>query len=286
MCSQQELLSDFKRITVCSLPGSEECPFLYPSDDGKEWSPDSPLTPRPGPQRVHCGTQTEGPRPSPAILEPDSPQVSLLVTAAAVTVPTMALCTSPLPQRNPRHCAKWENRASIMAKEPKEESKPAYESLELVGIVGFCPPPPPHLLTECCSLPSSLSFSLFLPLCLFLIFQGQPAAAERQRDTTEEAEGGRARGRDTKDNAEEARPAPRGGRLLLLELWEAGAAPLWQHFTILRTTVLLIIYSQERMAARACVILKKEKKKKSSIRIVKKMGKTIASRRHKPTVSV
>lgn len=120
-------------ITVSLPPGSEECPFPYPSDDAREWSPDSPLTPRPGPRRVHCGTQTEAHRLGPATPEPDSPQVSLLVTAAAITVPTMALCPSPLVQRSPRHCAKWENRASIMAKEPKEESKPAYEALESVG---------------------------------------------------------------------------------------------------------------------------------------------------------
>lgn len=169
------------RITVCSPPGSEECPFPYPSDDGKEWSPDSPLTPRPGPHRVHCGTQTEGPQPGPSILEPDSPQVSLLVTAAAVTVPTMALCPSPVPQRNPRHCAKWENRASIMTKEPKEESKPAYESLELVGIVESAPPPP--LLSVAHVLLPLLSLSLSFPLAVSFSSPKDNQRLQKDNDT-------------------------------------------------------------------------------------------------------
>uniref|UniRef100_A0A3Q3VTC8 RAS guanyl-releasing protein 1 n=1 Tax=Mola mola TaxID=94237 RepID=A0A3Q3VTC8_MOLML len=84
------------------------------------------------PRRVHSGTQTEGPQP---FSEAGSPHPSLLVPAA----PTLPSCPSPLPQRKQRHCAKWENRASIMAKEPEDESKPTYESLESVSITATEP---------------------------------------------------------------------------------------------------------------------------------------------------
>lgn len=118
-------------LTAANSEGSEECPFPYQSDDSKEWSPDSPLTPRPGPQRVHCGTQTEGLQLGPGTPEPGGTQASLLVSAAAAAAPAMAsCCRSPVPQRKQRHCAKWENRASIMAKETEEDSKSTYESLE------------------------------------------------------------------------------------------------------------------------------------------------------------
>ncbi|XP_039641882.1 RAS guanyl-releasing protein 1-like [Perca fluviatilis] len=117
--------------TLSSTPvttGSEECPFPYPPDDSKDWSPDSPVTSYSRPQRVHCGTQTEGPQLSSAAHESSRLQPSLLVPAA----PTLTSCPSPVPQRKQRHCAKWENRASVAQKpkEPKEENKPTHESLE------------------------------------------------------------------------------------------------------------------------------------------------------------
>lgn len=109
--------------------GSEECPFPFPSDDSKDWSPDSPVTSHSKPQTVHSGTQTEGPQLSSAAPEASRNQPSLLVPAA----PTLTSCPSPVPQRKVRHCVKWENRASFVAKEPEEESKPTYESLESVS---------------------------------------------------------------------------------------------------------------------------------------------------------
>ncbi|XP_031134897.1 RAS guanyl-releasing protein 1-like isoform X2 [Sander lucioperca] len=117
--------------TLSSTPvtmGSEECPFPYPPDDSKDWSPDSPVTSYSRPQRVHCGTQTEGPQLSAAAPESSRLQPSLLVPAA----PTLTSCPSPVPQRKQRHCAKWENRASVAQKpkEPEEENKPTHESLK------------------------------------------------------------------------------------------------------------------------------------------------------------
>lgn len=114
----------------CSL-GSEECPFPYPPDDSKDWSPNSPVTLRSRPQRVHSGTQTEGPQLSYASPEASRLQPALLVP----TPPALTSCPSPVPQRKQRHCAKWENRASVVQKhkEPDEESKPVYESLEAVS---------------------------------------------------------------------------------------------------------------------------------------------------------
>ncbi|XP_018545713.2 RAS guanyl-releasing protein 1 isoform X2 [Lates calcarifer] len=115
-------------VTMGTSEGLEECPFPYPPDDSKDWSPDSPVTSRLRPQRVHSGTQTEGPHLSSAALEAGRLQPSLLVP----TTPTLTSCPSPVPQRKQRHCAKWENRASVVQKpkEPEEESKPSYESLE------------------------------------------------------------------------------------------------------------------------------------------------------------
>nr|XP_046268863.1 RAS guanyl-releasing protein 1-like isoform X5 [Scatophagus argus] len=108
-------------------PGSEECPFPYPPDDSKDCSPESPITSHLRPQRVHSGTQTEGPQLFSASPEASRFQPCLLVPAA----PTFSSCPSPVPQRKQRHCAKWENRASVVPKVPEEESKPTYESLEL-----------------------------------------------------------------------------------------------------------------------------------------------------------
>lgn len=114
------------------MAGSEECPFPYPPDDGKDWSPDSPVTPRARPQKVHSGTQTEGAQLFPAAPEAARFQPVLLVPAT----PTLPSCPSPVPQRKQRHCAKWENRASVVQKpaDPEEDSKPTYESLHLVRV--------------------------------------------------------------------------------------------------------------------------------------------------------
>ncbi|CAJ1073740.1 RAS guanyl-releasing protein 1-like isoform X1 [Xyrichtys novacula] len=113
-------------VTAGTSEGSEECPFPYPSDESKDWSPESPVTPHLKPQTVHSGTQTEGPQLSYAAPEASHTQPSLLVPAA----PTPTSCPSPVPQRKQRHCVKWENRASVVPKEPEEERKPTYESLE------------------------------------------------------------------------------------------------------------------------------------------------------------
>lgn len=110
--------------------GSEECPFPYPPDDSKDWSPDSPVTSHLRPRRVHNGTQTEGPQLSPAAPDAGRLQPSLLVPAS----PILTSCPSPVPQRKQRHCAKWENRASVVPKEAEEESKRNYESLESVSV--------------------------------------------------------------------------------------------------------------------------------------------------------
>lgn len=135
-CSQSTIcmlhLSDVKWfVTLTHSSGSEDCPFPYLSDDSKDWSPDSPLPSRCRPMKVHSGTQTEGPPPSPVA----TAQPSLLVPAA----PSLPSCPSPVPQRKQRHCAKWENRASVVHKEPEEESKPTYESLEMVSSVRTTP---------------------------------------------------------------------------------------------------------------------------------------------------
>ncbi|XP_040916445.1 RAS guanyl-releasing protein 1-like isoform X1 [Toxotes jaculatrix] len=115
-------------VTMGTSEGSEACPFPYPSDDTKDWSPDSPVICPSRPRRVHSGTQTEGPQLFSSALEASRPPPSLLVPAA----PTLTSCPSPVPQRKQRHCAKWENRSSVVQKpkEPEEESKPTYESLQ------------------------------------------------------------------------------------------------------------------------------------------------------------
>ncbi|XP_020485724.1 RAS guanyl-releasing protein 1 isoform X2 [Labrus bergylta] len=113
-------------VTAGTLEGSEECIFPYQSDDSKDWSPESPITSHLGPLRVHSGTQTEEPHLSPAASEATRTQPSLLAPAA----PTLTSCPSPVPQRKQRHCAKWENRASVVPKELEEDSKPTYESIE------------------------------------------------------------------------------------------------------------------------------------------------------------
>lgn len=84
---------------------------------------------------------------------------------------------------------------------------------------------PPHILKATCIDHSGL-------LCLAA---GQPQVGQSKRDTTREAEGGRAGGGHAEDAAEEARLTPCGGGLLLIDthatsdvLWKAGAAPLWQ----------------------------------------------------------
>lgn len=113
-------------------PGSEECPFPYPGDDSRDCSPDSPLISHLRPQRVHSGTQTEGPQLSPVTPDAGCSQPSLFVP----TTPTLSSCPSPVPQRKHRYCVKWENRATVVhkPKEPEEESKPTYESLESVSV--------------------------------------------------------------------------------------------------------------------------------------------------------
>lgn len=117
--------------------GSEDCPFPYPPDDSKDWSPDSPVTSQSRPRRVHSGTQTEGLQPSSTAPEASGLQPSLLVPAA----PTLTSCPSPVPQRKQRrHCAKWENRISVVPKEAEEESKSTYESLESVSVRTTFPP--------------------------------------------------------------------------------------------------------------------------------------------------
>lgn len=116
---------------ISHSPGSEECPFPYPVDDSRDWSPDSPLPSHSKPQRVHSGTQTEGLQLCSAAPDASRSQPSLLVP----TTPTLGSCPSPVPQRKHRYCVKWENRASVVQKpkEPEEESKPTYESLESVS---------------------------------------------------------------------------------------------------------------------------------------------------------
>lgn len=126
-------LISFEWLLFHSL-GSEECPFTYHSDDSKDWSPDSPVISHLRTRKVHSGTQTEGPQLFSASPEVSRPQPALLVPSS----PALSSCPSPVPQRKVRHCVKWENRASVVQKpkEPDEESKPVYESLEMVSF--FC----------------------------------------------------------------------------------------------------------------------------------------------------
>ncbi|XP_007549319.1 RAS guanyl-releasing protein 1 [Poecilia latipinna] len=115
-------------IASSTSEGSEECPFPYPSDGRRDWSPESPITPNWRPARVHSYTQTEGPQLSSMTPEASRLQSSLLIPVP----PILPSCPSPVPLRKQRYCAKWENRASVLQKpkEPVEESKCTYESLE------------------------------------------------------------------------------------------------------------------------------------------------------------
>ncbi|KAM8917767.1 RAS guanyl-releasing protein 1-like [Spinachia spinachia] len=117
-------------VTTSTSDGSGECPFPYPPDDGKDGSPESPAPSYPRPRQVHTATQTEGPHPSPGDAEPAARRPPLLVPAT----PPLTSCPSPVPQRKQRHCAKWENRASVTQQKPREpldeENKPSCECLE------------------------------------------------------------------------------------------------------------------------------------------------------------
>ncbi|XP_061699695.1 RAS guanyl-releasing protein 1-like [Syngnathoides biaculeatus] len=101
--------------------GSDECPFQCLPDECNDWSPDSPVTSHLRLNQVNSATQTEGPPLSP---DATCAHPSLLVPSAK--------CPSPLPQRKKRHCAKWENRVSVVHKprEPEEENKSVTEALE------------------------------------------------------------------------------------------------------------------------------------------------------------
>ncbi|XP_061598892.1 RAS guanyl-releasing protein 1-like isoform X1 [Cololabis saira] len=111
-------------IPTSNSEGSEECPFFYPPDNRKDWSPDSPVTPRLRPTRVHSYTQTEGPQLSSITTEAPFLQPSLIVPAP----PALNPCPSPVLHRK-RHCAKWENKASILLKPKSAEATD--DSLEL-----------------------------------------------------------------------------------------------------------------------------------------------------------
>ncbi|XP_028250495.1 RAS guanyl-releasing protein 1-like [Parambassis ranga] len=115
-------------VAMGSPEGSEEFPFPHPSDDSKDVSPDSPVTSHLRPRRVHSCTQTDGPQLLSTTADASRLQPAFLVPAPS----TPTSCPSPVPQRKQRHCAKWENRASVVQKpkEPEEDSKSSYESLE------------------------------------------------------------------------------------------------------------------------------------------------------------
>uniref|UniRef100_G3NR17 RAS guanyl-releasing protein 1 n=1 Tax=Gasterosteus aculeatus aculeatus TaxID=481459 RepID=G3NR17_GASAC len=114
-------------VTTAASEGSEECPFPYPPDGGKDGSPGSPVPSYPRPRQVHSATQTEGPHPSPT----GTRRPPLLVPAPPPP-PPLSSCPSPLPQRKQRHCAKWENGASVARRPrgPDGENKPGCEPLE------------------------------------------------------------------------------------------------------------------------------------------------------------
>ncbi|KAM4541529.1 RAS guanyl-releasing protein 1-like [Fundulus diaphanus] len=113
-------------VATSTSEGSEECPFPHSSDVRRDWSPESPITPIWRPATVHSYTQTEAPQ-----LSSITPEASRLPSSLLVPIPpSLPSCPSPVPMRKQRYCAKWENRASIKPKEPMEESKPTYESLE------------------------------------------------------------------------------------------------------------------------------------------------------------
>ncbi|XP_014066397.1 RAS guanyl-releasing protein 1 isoform X1 [Salmo salar] len=126
--------------------GSEEGPFPYPSEECRDWSPDSAppshlrLPPKLSmPVGVHCSTQTEGPPapaspPEPSRLQPVQPSLLAPVPSSllAPVSPSLTPCPSPVPQRKQRAYAKWENRTSTVLKsrEPDEDIKPNYDALE------------------------------------------------------------------------------------------------------------------------------------------------------------
>ncbi|XP_036006829.1 RAS guanyl-releasing protein 1 [Fundulus heteroclitus] len=113
-------------VATSTSEGSEECPFPHSSDVRRDWSPESPITPIWRPATVHSYTQTEAPQ-----LSSITPEASRLPSSLLVPIPpSLPSCPSPVPLRKQRYCAKWENRASIKPKEPMEENKPTYESLE------------------------------------------------------------------------------------------------------------------------------------------------------------
>lgn len=168
------------------FPGSDECPFPRPLNESKDWSPESPDMSCSRPQRTHSFTQTEAPQLPPAASDITDPQPALLPAA-----PPPASCPSPV--KIERHCAKWENR--------EEDSKPTYECLESVSTT-HTPPLTYSKCTDHSGLPR--------------LAAGQPQVGQSKRDTTREAEGGRAGGGHAEDAAEEARLTPCGGGLLLI----------------------------------------------------------------------
>lgn len=173
--------------------GSEECSFPFPPDVRKDWSPDSPVICTLRPIRVHSYTQTEGPQlPSPTA-DVSRPQPSLLVPVP----PTLPSCPSPLPIR--KHCAKWENRASVLQKpkEPLEGNKQCYESLESVSAAPTLHRPP---------------CLLFLTKIELIVFTGKPEATKNERNTTQETPRSWARGGVFEETHS---PSCRGGLLLL-----------------------------------------------------------------------
>lgn len=133
---------------VLFVLGSEEGPFPYPSEECRDWSPDSAppshlrLPPKLSmPVGVHCSTQTEGPPapaspPEPSRLQPVQPSLLAPVPSSllAPVSPSLTPCPSPVPQRKQRAYAKWENRTSTVLKsrEPDEDIKPNYDALETV----------------------------------------------------------------------------------------------------------------------------------------------------------
>uniref|UniRef100_A0A3P9IWP2 RAS guanyl-releasing protein 1 n=1 Tax=Oryzias latipes TaxID=8090 RepID=A0A3P9IWP2_ORYLA len=161
LCKDQVAFECKKNIKVSNTTDSpplsttpvaaEECPFPYPPDDSKDYSHSSQFAPRKRPVRVHSYTQTEGSQlscPTEEAVEATQLQSSLAVPP--LSSPT-AECSNPQPslltavphtlplspnsvlQRKTRYCAKWENKASVLAKNCKsgDESKGTHESLEL-----------------------------------------------------------------------------------------------------------------------------------------------------------
>lgn len=134
--------------------GSEECPFPYPPDESKDSGHSSPFFPRSKPSRVHSYTQTEGSQlPSPTVEAAEASRLQSSLAVPALSSPTaessgpqpsllsavphtLPLSPNSMLQRKTRYCAKWENKASVLAKNCKsgDDSKGTHESLELVRI--------------------------------------------------------------------------------------------------------------------------------------------------------